>query len=302
MILWSHPSSVLDRAHPVSPPAILFPPLHRSLHCFQFPPTSVPFTASSFSLGHGIMGVSLGSFPFLIKTSLSRLGSNGAHISLINIHSSCKLSRLHGFFGSEIYPAPVSNLRSFLEYPTASSGFPFELLELPPKYSPEVWFQHSSELTLSKYIQIITWLCLKLCDGSPPGMLKFSSVSSVAQSCPTLCKIMDYSTPGFLVHHQLSELAQTHVHRVGDAIQPSHPLSSPSPPAVNFSQHQGLFFASGGQSIRASASTSVHPMNIQDWFPLELTGLISLQSKGLSRVFSNITVQKHQFFGTQLSL
>ena len=129
---------MLDRAHPVSPPAILFPPLHRSLHCFQFPPTSVPFTASSFSLGHGIMGVSLGSFPFLIKTSLSRLGSNGAHISLINIHSSCKLSRLHGFFGSEIYPAPVSNLRSFLEYPTASSGFPFELLELPPKYSPEV--------------------------------------------------------------------------------------------------------------------------------------------------------------------
>lgn len=98
-----------------------------SLHCFQFPPTSVPFTASSFSLGHGIMGASLGSFPFLIKTSLSRLGTNGAHLFLINIHSSCKLSWLHGFFGSEIYPAPVSNLRSFLEYPTAFSAFPFEL-------------------------------------------------------------------------------------------------------------------------------------------------------------------------------
>ena len=62
------------------------------------------------------------------------------------------------------------------------------------------------------------------------------------------------------------------------------------------------FFGSGGQSIGASASTSVLPMNIQDWFPLELTGWISLQSKGLSRVFSNTTVQKHQFFGAQLSL
>ena len=62
------------------------------------------------------------------------------------------------------------------------------------------------------------------------------------------------------------------------------------------------FFASGGQSIGASPSASVLPMNIQDLFPLQLTGLISLQSKGLSRVFSNTTVQKHQFFGTQLCL
>ena len=62
------------------------------------------------------------------------------------------------------------------------------------------------------------------------------------------------------------------------------------------------FFASGGQSIGVSASASVLPMNIQDWFPLELTGMISLQSNGLSRVFSNITVQKHPFFGAQLSL
>ena len=62
------------------------------------------------------------------------------------------------------------------------------------------------------------------------------------------------------------------------------------------------FFASGGQSIGVSASASVFPMNIQDWFPLGLTGWISVQSKGLSRIFSNTTVQKHQFFGTQLSL
>ena len=65
--------------------------------------------------------------------------------------------------------------------------------------------------------------------------------SSVAQSCPTLCDPMDCSTPGFRVYRQLPELAQTHVHRVGDAIQPSHPLSSSSVPALNISQHQGLF-------------------------------------------------------------
>ena len=65
--------------------------------------------------------------------------------------------------------------------------------------------------------------------------------SSVTQSCPTFCNPMDYSTPGFPVHHQLPELAQIHVYRVSDAIQPSHPLSSPSPPAFNLSQHQSLF-------------------------------------------------------------
>jgi len=101
------------------------------------------------------------------------------------------------------------------------------------------------------------------------------------------------------------KLAETHVHQVGDAIQPSHPLSSPSPPAFNLSS--GSFqmnqpFTSGGQSIGVSASTSVPPMNIQDWFPLGTTGWISLQSKGLSRVFSNTRIQRHQFFGAQLSL
>ena len=84
---------------------------------------------------------------------------------------------------------------------------------------------------------------------------------------------------------------------------------SPSPPSFNLSQHQGLFlmlmsqfFTSGGQSIGASASTSVLLMKIQDWFHLGWTGWVSLQSKGLSRVFCNTTVQKHQLFGTQLSL
>ena len=111
---------------------------------------------------------------------------------------------------------------------------------------------------------------------------------------------MDCSMPGFPVHHHLMEFAQTHVHQVSDAIQPSHPLSSPSPPAFNLSQHQGLFqWVSSSHQVAkvfgASASASVLPVNVQDWFPLGLTGLISLQSKGLSRAFSNTTVQKHRF-------
>ena len=76
---------------------------------------------------------------------------------------------------------------------------------------------------------------------SPGCSLESESESEVAQSCPTLCDPMDCSTPGFPVLHQLPELSQTHVHQVGDAIQPSHPLSSTSPPAFNLSQHQDLF-------------------------------------------------------------
>ena len=77
-------------------------------------------------------------------------------------------------------------------------------------------------------------------NGCVPGPYSVQ-FSSVAQLCPALCNPMNHSTPGFPVHHQLLESTQTHVHRVGDAIQPSHPLSSPSPPALNPSQHQGLF-------------------------------------------------------------
>ena len=131
--------------------------------------------------------------------------------------------------------------------------------------------------------------------------------SSVARSCPTLRDSMDCSIPGLPVHHQLPELTQTHVHWVGDAIQPSHTLSSPSPPAFNLSPASGSFpmsqfFTSSGQIFGVSASTSVLLRNIQDWFPSRLTGFISLQYRGLSRVFSNTTVQKHWFFIAQLSL
>ena len=123
--------------------------------------------------------------------------------------------------------------------------------------------------------------------------------SSVTQLCPTLCNNMDCSTPGFPVHYPLPELTQTHVHLVIDAIQPSHSVNPFSclqsfPASGSFLLSQ--FFASGGQNNRASALVSVLPINIQDWFPLGLTGLIFLQYKGLSRVF-NTTVQKHQFFG-----
>ena len=113
---------------------------------------------------------------------------------------------------------------------------------------------------------------------------------------------MDCSTPGLPVHHQLPEYTQTHVHWFSDAIQPSHLLSSPSPPALNLSQHQGLFqwVSSWHQVAKVLEFQLQHqsfPWTPQDWSPLEWTGWISLQSNGLSRGFSNITVQKHQFVG-----
>ena len=122
-----------------------------------------------------------------------------------------------------------------------------------------------------------------------------------------LCQSMDCSMPGFPVLHYLSKLAQTHVHWVGDAIQWSHPLSSPFSSCFQSFPESGsltmnCFFSLSDQSIGASVSVSILPMNIQDWFPLGWTGWISLQSKGLSKVFSNTTVQKHQFFGVKFSL
>ena len=129
---------------------------------------------------------------------------------------------------------------------------------------------------------------------------------SVAKLCPTVRDPMDWSIPGFPVPHHLPEFVQIHVHLIGDAFQPSHPLS-PSSSAVNLSQHQHLFpvsqlFTSGGQSTGASALASVLPKSIQGWYTLRLTGLISLLSKGFSRGFSSTIVWKHQFFGVLPSL
>ena len=132
------------------------------------------------------------------------------------------------------------------------------------------------------------------------------SCCSIAQSCLTLWDPMDCSMPGFPVLHHLPEFVQTHVHWVVDVIQTSHPVISFSSCLLSFpvsgSFPMSQLFPSGGQSIGTSASASVLPMNIQSWFPLGLTDLISLLSKGISRVFSNTTFQKHQFFGTQAFL
>ena len=132
----------------------------------------------------------------------------------------------------------------------------------------------------------------------------FSSVQLLSHVW--LCDPTDYSTPGSPVLHYLLQFAQTHVHRVGDAIQPCIPLSSPSPLPQSFSVSESFpmsqFFASGGQSNGVSASASDFPVNILGWFPLGWTGLIFFQSKGLSRVFFSSTVGKHQFSGILISL
>ena len=137
-------------------------------------------------------------------------------------------------------------------------------------------------------------------------ILNLLQFSSVIQSCPTLCDHMNHSMPGLPVHHQLPSLPKL---MSIELVMPSnhlilcHPLLLPPsifPASGSFQISQ--FFASCGQSIGISASTSVLPMNIQDWSPLGWSGWTSLLSKGLSRVFSNTTVQKHQLFSTQLSL
>ena len=130
--------------------------------------------------------------------------------------------------------------------------------------------------------------------------------SSVAQSCPTLCDPMNRSTPGLPVHHQLPEFTQTHVHQVSDAI--SHLilcrpllLLPPIHPSIRVFSSQSTLRMRWPENTGVSALASFLPKKSQGWSPSEWTGLISLQSKGLSRVFSNTTVQKHQFFSTQPS-
>ena len=129
---------------------------------------------------------------------------------------------------------------------------------------------------------------------------------SVTKLCPTLCDPMDYSTPGFPVVHHLLEFAQAHVRWVGDAIQPSHPLLSPSPPAFSLSQHQGLFqWASYSHRWPKywSFNFSISPSNgysVLIFFRMDWLDLLAVQGT-LKSLFS-ITVWKHQFFGAQPSL
>ena len=126
--------------------------------------------------------------------------------------------------------------------------------------------------------------------------------SSVTQSCLTLCDPMDCNMPGFSVHHQILSLLKLKSieSEMPYSVIPFSSCLHSLPASGSFRMSQ--FFTSGDQSIGVSAPASVFPMNFQVWFPLGLTDLISLQSKGLSRVFSNTTVQKHQFLSTQSSL
>ena len=133
-----------------------------------------------------------------------------------------------------------------------------------------------------KLLVVCVWVCVyiytmtQFWDWDCISSVQFSSI---AQSCPTLCDPMNCSTPGLPVHHQLPEFTQTHVHRVGAAVHPSHPFSSclQSFPASGSFPVSWLLI-SGEPSIGASASASVLPVNIQDWFPLGWTGWISLLS------------------------
>ena len=129
---------------------------------------------------------------------------------------------------------------------------------------------------------------------------------SVAKTYPILCDPMDCSTTGSSVCHRLPEFSKIHVSWISDAIQPSHPLSHPFSSCPQSFPASWTFpviwlLESYGQSTGASASTSFLPINIPGWFPLGSTGLVSLVSKGLSRVLSSTIIQKHQFFGAQPS-
>ena len=151
----------------------------------------------------------------------------------------------------------------------------------------EKWFQDKESQSYAFYTPQYTAGLCKVCTEE-----RSVELNSVAQSFLTLCDPMNRSTPGLPVHHQLPESAQTYVHWVGDAIQPSHPVvpfSCPQSLQASGSFPMSQLFAWGGRSIGVSASGSVVPMNTEDWSPLGWTGWISLQSKGLSRVFSNTT-------------
>ena len=160
------------------------------------------------------------------------------------------------------------------------------------------------EFKCTTQVFCLVWACSK--DGCD-NLSYPAQFSSVTQSCPILCDPMDCGTPGFPVHQQLLELAQTHVHLVSDAIQQSHPLSSSTPPAFNLPQHQGLFqwavlwirwpkYWSFSFSISLSNEYSGLNSFRIDYFDIPCC------LRELSRVFSNTTVQNHQFFSIQLSL
>ena len=147
---------------------------------------------------------------------------------------------------------------------------------------------------LEEWIHTHIWLP-SLFTSTITTLLTGYQFSSVALSCSILCDPINCSTPSLPVHHQVLEFTQTHVLWVGDNIQPSHPLSSPSPPSLNLSQDQALFkWVSSSHQV---AKVWEFQLQHQSFQRNPRTDLL-----WLSRVFSNTTVQKHQFLGTQLSL
>ena len=182
------------------------------------------------------------------------------------------------------YKGWISSDYNDLRRYTWSTGEKILELSFSANFTKVTWTNH-----LISYLSILSSLKEKLC-------------CSVAKLCLTLCDPMDCSTPDFPVLHYLPEFAQIHVHwcqwchpTVSSSVAPFSSCPQSLPPSGSFpvSQH----FVLGGQIIGASALDL--PMNIHDWFPLGLTGFISFLSKRLSRVFSNTTIQKHQFFSTQ---
>ena len=170
---------------------------------------------------------------WLVLGSSSRRMHNifkdGSHCRGLWVH-------VHTYCGVEPSSFSTSKKASLLMY--SLWGLPW-----PKEWEPYL-FSRAQLLSLALSLECLenrAWILLHLTNTSCPAQLNSVQLLSPTLQCPTLCDPMDWGTPGFPVHHQLPELAQTHVHWVGDAIQPSHPLPSPSPPALNLSQHQGLF-------------------------------------------------------------
>ena len=197
----------------------------------------------------------------------------------------------------------ILNLSGFLSVNHNASWF-------SPTTSLSVSFPGSSKTVIifSSVFQLLNSYCGLVSRSSCPCEIQFSSV---AQLCPTLCDPMNRSMPGLPVHHQLPESTQTHVHRVGDAIQPSQPLSSPSPPALNLSQHQGLFkWVSSSQQVAKYWSfrfnitpSNEHPGLISfrmDW--LDLLAVQGTLKNLLQHLSSKASILWHSaFFIVQLS-
>ena len=240
---------------------------------------------------------------------------------MIKFHSACRMTlvtaELPGSDPGAPWCTPIHQV-SFVQPTAKTSHFPspFHLPQRPAQPPPscqldrKCWHQcprlrfpgaggenlRKRWISKWKIAHWETWMkCFRCC-----------FCCSVAKSCPTVCNPMGSSTPSSSALHYLLEFSQTHVCRVSGAIQPSHPLMPLYPFAFNLFQHQRLFqwvsSSYSGQRNGVSASASVLSMNSQGWFPLGLTGLISFQSKGLSRIFSSTTIQKHQYFGAQPSL